>query len=287
MPRVFLCDDESHYRSLVRVVLTSADDHYEVVGEASDGRECIALAPPLHPDLLLLDLNMPGMGGLEALPQLRALLPEAKIIALTTAWAEPWERRFLEAGGDAFIEKPRNAMTLPAKLRAALGQEPVDPLDVAELMFHTWWNDERARTWTVFSDEVEFTPIDSDQTVRGIAAMQEHLASRPEDERRGTARATKMLALNDMVVIEATAEVPRGKLRERFPIAWVLQVRDGKVVSLRGFTSWTRARETAGLVGGVQPDAEREFSLGHGWLLAAARRLVGGAPRPSVAPAPA
>lgn len=287
MPRVFLCDDESHYRSLVRVVLTSADDHYEVVGEASDGRECIELAPPLHPDLLLLDLNMPGMGGLEALPQLRALLPETKIIALTTAWADPWERRFLEAGGDAFIEKPRNAMTLPAKLRAALGQEPVDPLDVAELMFHTWWNDERARTWAVFSDEVEFTPIDSDETVRGITAMQEHLASRPEEERRGTARATKMLALNDMVVIEATAEVPRGKLRERFPVAWVLRVRDGKVVSLRGFSSWTRARETAGLVGGVQPDAEREFSLGHGWLLAAARRLVGGVPRPSVAPAPA
>jgi hypothetical protein len=88
-----------------------------------------------------------------------------------------------------------------------------------------------------------------------------------------------------MVVIEATAEVPRGKLRERFPVAWVLCVRDGKIVSIRGFTSWSKARDAAGLIGGVRPDAEREFSLGHGWLLAAARRLVGGVPRPAFASA--
>jgi CheY-like chemotaxis protein len=284
MPRVFLCDDEPHYRSLVRVVLTEADDQFEVVGEASDGRECIELAPPLQPDVILLDVNMPGMGGLEALPALRELLPQSRIIALTTAWSDPWERRFLAAGGDAFIEKPRNALTLVPKLRAALGQSSNDPLDVAELMFHTWWNGERERTWSVFSEDVECTPIDSDVPVHGLVALRKHVESRPQDERDGTARATKMSALGEMVVIEATAEVPRGETRERFPVAWVLRVHDGVIVSIRGFTSWGQARESAGLVEGVYPDAEREFSLGHGWLLAVARRLARAlAPTPALA----
>jgi DNA-binding NarL/FixJ family response regulator len=138
MPRVFLCDDESHYRSLVRVVLRGAGGEFEVVGEAADGRECIALAVPLRPDIILLDVNMPGMGGIEALPRLRALLPETKIIALTTAWAEPWEKRFLDAGGDGYIEKPRNAMALPGLLRAALGHEAEEPPDVVDRMVESW-----------------------------------------------------------------------------------------------------------------------------------------------------
>lgn len=283
MSRVFLCDDESHYRSLVRAVLSSQDKPYEVVGEASDGREAIDLAPALSPDIVLLDVNMPGMGGLEALPRLRELLPDARIFALTTAWAETLEQQFRDAGGDGFIEKPRNAMTLPAKLGAALGQAPVEPLDVAELMFHSWWSEEPARMWELFAPDVEFRPVMTGETLQGIEAMRGYVEGLPDEQQR-TARVTRMVGYGDVVVVEGTADLPSGDRRERFSVSWTVRVKDGKVTHIRGFRGWDEAHRESGLPGGSPPTEEREFSRGHGWLLSAGRRLLGGpAPRSALA----
>src|SRR5919107_5039720 len=127
MPRIFHCDDEPNYRSLVKVILADAPGDYEVVGEAADGREALELAPGLKPDIVLLDVNMPGMGGIEALPHLREALPDAKIVALTTSWRSAWEEHFLNLGGDGFIEKPRDAMRLPELIDAALSEDAADP----------------------------------------------------------------------------------------------------------------------------------------------------------------
>lgn len=278
MSRVFLCDDESHYRSLVRAVLSSQDEPYEVVGEASDGREAIERAPALAPDIVLLDINMPGMGGLEALPRLRELLPDARIFALTTAWADTLEQQFRAAGGDGFIEKPRNAMTLPAKLGEALGQLPVEPLDVAELMFHSWWSGEPSRMWELFHPEVEFRPVMTDETLRGLDAMRGYVESLPS-EQQVAARVSRMVAYGDVVVVEGTADIPRDGQRERFSVSWTIRVRDGKVTHVRGFRGWDEAHRESGLPGGSPPTEEREFSRGHGWLLSAGRRLLG-APAP-------
>jgi CheY-like chemotaxis protein len=277
MPRVFLCDDEPNYRSLVRVVLQDAGG-YEIVGEAGDGRECIDLAPALRPDILLLDVNMPGMGGIEALPRLRELLPDTKILALTTSWRSAWETSFRSLGGDGYIEKPRDALTLPGLLAAALSANEVDPLDVAEEMFHSWWGGERERTWAIFAEDVRYTPLEDDRTLVGVATLREHFDRLSEPERDGVARAIRMVALHDVVVIEATAEIPREDYRERFPVAWTVRVHDGKVADIRTFRSWADARAAAGLTGGIEPTGQREFGLGAGWLLAAARRFL--RPRP-------
>jgi CheY-like chemotaxis protein len=276
MPRVFLCDDESHYRSLVRAVLTASDEPFEVVGEASDGQEAIDLAPALRPDLLLLDVNMPGMGGLEALPRLRELLPDTRIVALTTAWADPLEQRFLAAGGDGFIEKPRNAMTLPVKLRDVLGQPPVEPMDVAELMFHVWWSDETDERWSVFAPDITYTSVLTGETLHGIDAMRDFIEGMPEAERR-VGRANRMLAFGEVVVVDGLSELARGDELERFPVSWTVRVRDGKVIELHGFRDWDDALSHAGAKG-TRPTEEREFSRGHGWLLAAGRSLLGGGP---------
>ena len=273
MPRVFHCDDEPNYRSLVKVVLTDADAGYEMVGEASDGREALDLAPALEPDIVLLDVNMPGMGGIEALPRLREALPDAKIIALTTSWRSAWEQHFLKLGGDGYVEKPRDALSLPGLLEAALTDASVDPLDVAEEMFHAWWADERERSWATFAPEAEFTLLNA-QTIVGVDAMKAHLDALPEEDKRGSARAIKMVGLLDTVVIEATAEMPRGSVRERFPIAWVVRVRDGKIRSVRAFASWSQGRSAAGLTPGVTPTAERDLGLGAGWIFSVARRVL-------------
>ncbi|HEU4657419.1 MAG TPA: response regulator transcription factor [Capillimicrobium sp.] len=117
--RLFLCDDNAAYRELVRLVLERAG--HEVVGEAGDGAEAVERAPGCAPEVVLLDLNMPKVGGIEALPQLRgALGPDAKILVLTTGQAPQERRSALDAGADGFIVKPDRVFSLDDELRAAL-----------------------------------------------------------------------------------------------------------------------------------------------------------------------
>ena len=115
--RVFICDDNRDYRTLIKLVLT---DPFEIVGEAADGLEAIEQAPGADPDVLLLDLNMPKMGGFEALPHLRAQLPGTKILVLTTGQAPKERQQALESGADGFIVKPDRVFALDDEIKAAL-----------------------------------------------------------------------------------------------------------------------------------------------------------------------
>jgi two-component system chemotaxis response regulator CheY len=116
--RLFLCDDNPRYRLLARLVL---EDEHEIVGEAGDGLEAIALAPATAPDVLLLDLNMPYLSGQEALPQLREALPRTRIIVLTSGQAADERERALAAGADGFLLKPGSIYALTDELSAVLG----------------------------------------------------------------------------------------------------------------------------------------------------------------------
>ena len=116
--RLFLCDDNPQYRTLARLVLERAG--HEVVGEAGDGSEAIERAPAAAPDVLLLDLNMPRMNGYEALPPLRDVLPETRIVVLTTGQGRDERERALDAGADGFIVKPARILGLVDQLEAVL-----------------------------------------------------------------------------------------------------------------------------------------------------------------------
>jgi len=101
---VVLCDDQAGFRQLVAVVL-GLEPGIEVIGEAGDGQEAIELAERLRPDVLLLDIAMPEMDGLEALPRVREVSPETQVVMLTGVTAESIRERALAAGASAFIEK--------------------------------------------------------------------------------------------------------------------------------------------------------------------------------------
>lgn len=116
--RLFLCDDNPNYRKLARIALEKAG--HEIVGEAGSAAEAIESAPRAGADVLLLDLNMPGMSGLEALPHLRDAVPSASIVILTTGQAPDDRRRALGAGADGYIVKPERLFTLGDELDAAL-----------------------------------------------------------------------------------------------------------------------------------------------------------------------
>ena len=116
--RVFLCDDANAYRKLLRAVLEP--EGASIVGEARDGKECLENVVDAAPDLILLDVNMPGVDGLQALPDLRGLMPEAKIVMLSTAPAHDQAERCARLGADAYVQKPQSVFDLPDALRAAV-----------------------------------------------------------------------------------------------------------------------------------------------------------------------
>jgi DNA-binding NarL/FixJ family response regulator len=117
--RVYICDDSPEYRMLLRMVF--ADAGATVVGEGSDGGEALAGAAATEPSIVLLDLNMPGVSGLEALPKLREVLPEGvKIVVLTTSKAAESEQAAMDAGADAYVSKPIDATSVPALIREKL-----------------------------------------------------------------------------------------------------------------------------------------------------------------------
>ena len=82
MERILIVDDDAGFRSRVRAFLVS-EPEMEIVGEAADGQEALLKAGDLKPDLVLMDVRMPRMNGLEAIKEIKKQKPETKIIALT------------------------------------------------------------------------------------------------------------------------------------------------------------------------------------------------------------
>ncbi|HET7310802.1 MAG TPA: response regulator [Mycobacteriales bacterium] len=114
--RVLVVDDAANLRELLTVLLDVEDD-FEVVGTAADGVQALDRADALEPDIVLLDLAMPVMDGLQALPGLRERLPNARIVIFSGFEHEALAREALAAGADAYIEKGTSVMQLVARLR--------------------------------------------------------------------------------------------------------------------------------------------------------------------------
>lgn len=101
--RVVVIDDTADLRDLLRVALSSGG--MSVVGEAGDGLAGIEAVRNAHPDVVLIDLSMPVMDGIEALPHIRALVPDAAIVVLSGFGATELTERALAAGADAYVQK--------------------------------------------------------------------------------------------------------------------------------------------------------------------------------------
>ena len=128
--RVLIADDHAIVREGIRALLTAAED-IEVVGEAADGAEAIEACRRLRPDLVVMDIAMPGLGGLEATLQIRKELPDVKVLVLTQYEDREYIRRFLKLGVAGYVLKKRAGAELVAAVRAAArGGLVLDP-DVA------------------------------------------------------------------------------------------------------------------------------------------------------------
>jgi DNA-binding NarL/FixJ family response regulator len=102
--RVLIVDDQKPFREAARLVVAISDG-FEVAGEAATGEEAVQMASDLAPDLVLMDINLPGIDGIEATRRILEVQPSARVIVLSTYEAGDYERRALEAGAVAFISK--------------------------------------------------------------------------------------------------------------------------------------------------------------------------------------
>lgn len=132
--RVLIADDHAILREGIRALLSLSPD-LEVVGEAADGREAIEQCRRLEPDVVLMDVAMPGLGGLEATLEIRRELPRIKILVLTQYEDREYIRRFLKAGVSGYVLKKAAGSDLTAAIRAVSeGGLVLDPKVAREAM---------------------------------------------------------------------------------------------------------------------------------------------------------
>jgi len=121
--RVLLADDHVLFRSSVAACL-SVEPGIELVGEAGDGAQALELARSLRPDVVLMDISMPRMDGLEATRRIKAELPGVRILVLTVCESRRSRLAALDNGADGFLPKTVSPRGLLAALRGVARDRP-------------------------------------------------------------------------------------------------------------------------------------------------------------------
>jgi len=135
--RILIADDHLIVREGLRLILET-EDGFALVGEACDGAEAVRLAVELGPDVVLMDLRMPGMDGLTAIERLRETHPHIAVVILTTYNEDDLMVRGLRAGARGFLLKDTDRETLFDTIRAAArGEMLLKPEIVAKALAHT------------------------------------------------------------------------------------------------------------------------------------------------------
>jgi DNA-binding NarL/FixJ family response regulator len=131
--RILIADDHEVARKGIRALL---EEHagWEVCGEARDGREAVECAARLKPDVLLLDVGMPNLNGLDAARQILAMTPDARILILTVHDSEQVVREVLAAGARGFLLKSDAGRDLVAAVEALQNQRTFFTPKVAQMM---------------------------------------------------------------------------------------------------------------------------------------------------------
>jgi len=125
--RVVIADDHNVVRKGIRDLLSDEDD-IDVVGEARNGQEAVDLASALKPDVVVMDIAMPELSGVEATRQIRASIPSVRVLVLTAYEDDPYIYSLLDAGAAGYILKTAESREIVRAVRTtAAGQSAIDP----------------------------------------------------------------------------------------------------------------------------------------------------------------
>lgn len=131
--RVLVVDDHAVVRGGLRFFIAGADD-IEIIGEGGSGAEALELVASLAPDLVIMDVMMPGMDGIEATRELRRRFPEVRVLALTSFGEGELVQRALQAGAIGYLLKGTQGSELIGAIRTAVAGAPVLGPDVTRAL---------------------------------------------------------------------------------------------------------------------------------------------------------
>ena len=198
--KVLICDDQALIRDTLELLLKLEKD-IEVVGHAQEGAEAVEQTERRQPDLVLMDLKMPGVNGIEATRQIRARWPHIKVLVLTTYDDDEWVFDAIRAGAAGYVLKdtPR-ADVIKAVRGTAEGKSFVDPAVAGKLLSHV--AGQQAQPATQITDKLTGREVDVLRLLaRGFAnaeiAAQLHLSE-------GTVRNHVSAILAKLEVVDRT-----------------------------------------------------------------------------------
>lgn len=145
--RVLIADDHAVVREGIRHVLSS-DGGFDVVGEASNGAEAVELAVSLEPDVVVLDLTMPQLSGLEAATRIRERVPDARILVLSIHDHEEYVLQSVRAGAQGYLRKDSSPAELRRAIRAIYDGEPFFSAPMALTLSSALQNERRISSLT-------------------------------------------------------------------------------------------------------------------------------------------
>lgn len=157
MIKVLVVDDHDLVRSGIARLLSDAKD-LTVVGEAASGEEAVQMVRSLNPDVVLMDIRMPGIGGLEATRKVVRLDPDVKVIAVTACDDDPYANRLLQAGAAGYMTKGAEAEEMVrAIIKVKAGQRYISP-EIAQRMALRPFQEGSSSPFEVLSDrEMQIT----------------------------------------------------------------------------------------------------------------------------------
>jgi DNA-binding NarL/FixJ family response regulator len=137
--KILIADDHEVVRHGIRVMVQSCPN-LEVCGEASDGRQAVQLATKLRPDVVIIDIGMPQLNGLDATRQIVHDVPNVKVLILTMHESEQIVREVLAAGARGYLLKSDAGRDLISALEALVGRKTFFTSKVAEIVLETYLN---------------------------------------------------------------------------------------------------------------------------------------------------
>ena len=137
--RILLADDHELLRQGLRTLIEGQSD-WQVCGEASTGREAVAKARELKPDIVVMDFTMPELNGMEATRQIRAALPRTEVLLLTMHESEELVREVLAAGARGYVLKSDAGRVLVDALKALADQKPYFTSKISALVLEGYLN---------------------------------------------------------------------------------------------------------------------------------------------------
>ncbi|MEX2500874.1 MAG: response regulator transcription factor [Trueperaceae bacterium] len=168
--RIFVVDDHAIVRAGVAMLLR-AQDGFEVVGEARSGEDALERVVDAAPQVVLLDLSLPGIGGIDTARRLREVLPEVRLVALSMHEDPEYVQGFLEAGGSGYVPKSSVQAELVDAIRAVVrGEYHVPARLLADLAREMANHDGAVRVKLTGREHEVVTRIAHGSTYREIAA---------------------------------------------------------------------------------------------------------------------